>query len=53
MKISVITVTFNSALTILDTVKSLNSQDYPDIEHIVEELFDAFEDDLPVCLENL
>lgn len=25
----------------------------PDIEHIVEELFDAFEDDLPVCLENL
>jgi glycosyltransferase len=35
MKISVITVTFNSALTILDTVKSLNSQDYPDIEHIV------------------
>jgi hypothetical protein len=25
----------------------------PDIEHIVEELFDAFEGDLPACLENL
>lgn len=35
MKISVITVTFNSALTVLDTIKSLNSQDYPDIEHVV------------------
>jgi hypothetical protein len=25
----------------------------PDIEHIVEELFDAFEGELPICLENL
>jgi glycosyltransferase len=35
MKISVITATFNSSLTILDTINSLNSQDYPDIEHII------------------
>lgn len=35
MKISVITVTFNSAATILDTLKSVNSQDYVDIEHIL------------------
>lgn len=35
MKISVITATWNSALTIVDTLKSLNSQDYSDIEHII------------------
>jgi glycosyltransferase len=35
MKISIITATWNSALTIVDTLKSLNSQDYEDIEHII------------------
>lgn len=35
MKISVITATWNSALTIMDTIKSLNAQDYSDIEYII------------------
>lgn len=35
MIISIITVTFNSEKTILDTLKSINSQNYPFIEHIV------------------
>jgi glycosyltransferase involved in cell wall biosynthesis len=35
MKISVITVCYNSAETIQDTLTSIASQDYPDIEHIV------------------
>lgn len=35
MKISVITVSFNSAQTILDTLRSVSSQTYKDIEHIV------------------
>ncbi|HLZ17458.1 MAG TPA: glycosyltransferase family 2 protein [Cyclobacteriaceae bacterium] len=35
MKISLITVSFNSAATIADTVESIRSQDYPDIEYIV------------------
>ncbi len=35
MKISVITVCFNSAATITDTLKSVREQSYPDIEHIV------------------
>ena len=35
MKITVITATFNSALTIEDTINSLISQDYPDIEYII------------------
>lgn len=35
MKISIITVCFNSAETIKDTIKSIASQDYPDIEHII------------------
>lgn len=35
MKISVITATRNSSLTILDAIKSLNDQDYHNIEHIV------------------
>jgi glycosyltransferase involved in cell wall biosynthesis len=34
-KISIITVCFNSAKTIRDTIKSVLSQDYPDIEYIV------------------
>ncbi|MCK4822282.1 glycosyltransferase, partial [bacterium] len=35
MKISIITVCFNSAKTIEDTIKSVLSQDYEDIEYIV------------------
>lgn len=35
MKISVITVCFNSGLTISDTINSVASQTYPDVEHIV------------------
>ena len=34
MKISVITVCFNSSKTILDTIKSVNNQSYTEIEHI-------------------
>jgi glycosyltransferase involved in cell wall biosynthesis len=35
MKISIITVCYNSAETIESTLKSVSSQDYPDIEYIV------------------
>ncbi|PMG36170.1 glycosyl transferase [Vibrio breoganii] len=35
MKVSVITATYNSSKTILDTLKSLNEQTYPDIEYII------------------
>lgn len=35
MKISVITVSYNSAATIADTVRSVASQNYPNIEHLV------------------
>lgn len=35
MKISVITISFNSASTIRDTIESVLSQDYPDVEYIV------------------
>lgn len=35
MKISIITVCFNSARTLGDTLDSVAAQDYPDIEHIV------------------
>lgn len=35
MKISIITVSFNSAKTIRDTIESVLSQAYPDIEYIV------------------
>jgi glycosyltransferase len=35
MKISIITVAFNSAATIGDTLRSVSTQDHPDIEHIV------------------
>ncbi|HZF62996.1 MAG TPA: glycosyltransferase family 2 protein [Chitinophagaceae bacterium] len=34
-KISIITVTYNSSATIADTLKSVRSQTYPNIEHIV------------------
>lgn len=35
MKISIITITFNSADTLEDTIRSVVSQDYPDIEYII------------------
>ena len=34
MKISIITVCYNSSKTILDTIKSLNNQSFYDIEHV-------------------
>ena len=35
IKISVITVTYNSAATVAHTLDSVNNQDYPNIEHIL------------------
>jgi glycosyltransferase involved in cell wall biosynthesis len=35
MKVSIITVSFNSATTITDTIKSVLNQDYKDIEYII------------------
>mgnify|MGYP001558238487 CR=1 FL=1 len=35
MKVSIITVVYNNAKTIEDTIKSVAEQDYTDIEHIV------------------
>jgi glycosyltransferase involved in cell wall biosynthesis len=35
MKVSIITITYNSAETIEDTIRSVLSQDYSDIEYIV------------------
>ena len=35
MKVSIITVTYNSYETLLDTIESVNSQDYDQIEHII------------------
>jgi|SRR5579871_852129 len=35
MKVSIITATFNSSLTVRDTLKSIAEQDHNDIEHII------------------
>ena len=35
MKVSIITVTYNSYQTLIDTIESVNSQDYKDIEHVI------------------
>lgn len=35
MKITIITATYNSEMTILDTLKSINNQTYKNIEHII------------------
>lgn len=35
MKVSIITVTYNSAATLQDTLESVKRQDYPNIEHIL------------------
>ncbi|MCW5919208.1 MAG: glycosyltransferase, partial [Bacteroidetes bacterium] len=35
MKISIVTITYNSAATIEDTIKSVVVQDYPDMEYLL------------------
>ena len=35
MKVSIVTPTYNSAKTIVDTILSVNKQDYTNIEHII------------------
>lgn len=35
MKISIITATYNSAATVGDTLRSVSSQDYPSVEHLI------------------
>ena len=35
MKVSIITCTYNSAKTVADTIKSVNAQTYPNIEHFI------------------
>ena len=35
MKVSLITVTFNSGMTLRDTIQSVLSQSFPDIEYIL------------------
>lgn len=35
MKVSIVTVTFNSAATVADTLRSVATQTHPDIEHII------------------
>ena len=35
MKVSIITTTYNSAATLRDTLETVRSQNYPDIEHII------------------
>jgi glycosyltransferase involved in cell wall biosynthesis len=35
MKISIVTVSYNAAATIADTIASVQTQDHPDVEHII------------------
>ena len=37
MKISIITITYNSAKTLEDTIKSVLNQTYPNIEYIIKD----------------
>ena len=48
-KFSIITLTFNSAKTIKDTIKSVNSQNYKNLEHIC---FDSKSSDKTLSLLN-
>ena len=50
MKISVITATWNSEETIEGTLRSLNTQDYSNIEHIIVD--GASTDDTKLIVEN-
>ncbi len=50
MKVSIITIAFNSADTIEDTIKSVAGQDYPNIEYIV--IDGASKDDTPKIIEK-
>lgn len=51
MKISIITVCFNSAGTIADTIRSVAGQTYPDVEHIIVD--GASTDDTVAVVRNL
>ena len=35
-KVSIITVCYNSAKTLIDTIESVLSQDYPNIEYVID-----------------
>ena len=50
MKISIITVCYNSSKTILDTINSVNIQSYPEIEHV---FVDGLSSDNTVEIINL
>ncbi|NGO00130.1 glycosyltransferase [Grimontia sp. S25] len=51
MKVSIITATYNSAATITDTLRSLESQTYPDIEYIIVD-GDSSDNTLEVIANN-
>ena len=48
--VSIITVTFNSAATVADTLKSVGSQSYPNIEHVI---IDGLSHDRTIEIVNL
>lgn len=50
MKISIITITYNSAETVEDTIKSVLSQDYPNVEYII--IDGASKDDTMTIVER-
>ena len=50
-KISIITVTYNSAHTLLDTLKSVQAQDYHNIEHIIVD-GNSQDDTIKMAVEN-
>lgn len=50
MKVSIITVCYNSSKTILDTIKSVNIQSYYDIEHV---FVDGLSTDKPLGIIKL
>ena len=48
MKVSIITISFNSALTIEETLKSVKNQSYNDIEHIIID-WKSNDDTINIC----
>lgn len=61
MKISVITVCYNAAATLEDTLKSVQTQDYPNIEHIVidggstdgtQAILERYHDGIALCVSE-